>query len=184
MGDSQVLELLLQANRLKQTVRSGWQQRGVAQAESVAAHSFGTAFIALVMMEMIAEPIDASKVLAMTLLHDLPEVVTTDIPSPAWQYFPPGVKSDVQKRIMAAILGEGSTSDKWLDYWEELSQGESREARLVHDCDRLDMYVQALVYEKQSGNRLLAEFWEHDYSFAFDATRAVYNQLLTLRKQE
>ena len=44
-----LLTMLLQANRLKTTPRTGWAMRGVPRPESVADHSHGTALVALVL---------------------------------------------------------------------------------------------------------------------------------------
>ncbi len=184
MKTSDVLAFLFYGNQLKRTVRTGWVQRGVADAEDVAAHSYGTAFIALVVAELIAKPLNRESILVMALLHDLPESLTTDIPTPAWKILPPGIKEDVERRAMQQMLGELPFSQHMLEYWEELQKNETDEARLVHDCDKLDMFLQALMYEKQTGNSQLAEFWEHDYSFAFAETEALFNELASLKLQE
>jgi len=70
-----LLQLLLDGNQLKRIPRSGWLLRGVgpAETESVAEHTCGTALTALFLAELIDEEIDMARLLAMCLLHDLPE---------------------------------------------------------------------------------------------------------------
>jgi putative hydrolase of HD superfamily len=183
MEMSDVVTLLIHGNQLKRTIRSGWGQRGVPEVENVAAHSYGTAFIALVMVELIKQPMNLKNVLFMSLLHDLPEGITTDIPAPAWRLFPTGVKSDVENTAMQKIFGDLPFKKDFLSYWDELQKGETAEARLVHDCDKLDMYLQALMYELETGNQKLGEFWRLEYEFEFKEAQALFDELARLRLQ-
>lgn len=175
MKATAVIELLLGANQLKRTARTGWVQRGVPNAENVAAHSYGVVFTALLLAELIAEPLDVAKLLTMATLHDLPEALTTDIPTPAWRYLPDGVKTAVERQAMHTLLDKAPVSEKWLPIWEELHQGQSTEARLVHDADKLEMYLQALIYQEQTGNQHLREFWAVPHTFYFPASQAIYD---------
>lgn len=184
MDTSVLLSLLMHGNQLKRTVRTGWSQRGIVDAENVAAHSYGVAFIALALAGVIPEPLNLQTVLSMAVLHDLPESLTTDIPSPAWRLLAPGAKSEVERSVMEMILGDVPAGQKLLNHWEELYENETAEARLVHDCDKLDMYLQAFLYERQTGNRHLGEFWEQAYGFQFAETRALYDELVSLRQKE
>jgi len=183
MPDSEVLQLLIHGNQLKRSVRSGWVQRGIAEAEDVAAHSYGVAFAALILVQMVARSLNLEKVLIMALLHDLPEGVTTDIPTPAWGYLPQGIKTAVERGAMVEILGDTLFAPALMTYWEELHQRETLEALLVHDADKLDMYLQALMYEQQTGNRQLAEFWVTPHKFFFPETQRIYDELVSLRKR-
>ncbi|MCB8917431.1 MAG: HD family hydrolase [Ardenticatenaceae bacterium] len=178
LTDPQAILLLLRhGNQLKRTARTGWVQRGVPQAENVAAHSYGVTFTALVLAQLIPETVDLGKVLALAVLHDLPEGLTTDIPTPAWRYLPPGIKASVERQAMHDILSEVDFAADLLALWEELQQNETVEARLVHDADKLEMYLQAVVYAEQTGNSQLAEFWRKQHRFHFPAAQALYEAL-------
>jgi putative hydrolase of HD superfamily len=177
MNSAELLDLLLQANQLKLTARTGWVQRGVPAAENVAAHTFGVAFTALALAQIIAEPVALDRVLAMALLHDLPESLTSDIPSPAWRFLPPGVKLEAERSALAQILGRAPFAPAFQALWEELHQAVTAEARLVHDADRIDLLVQAWQYERQSQNRRLAEFWTVEAAFHFPEAAALYELL-------
>lgn len=184
MSGSSVLQLLLHGNQLKRTARTGWVQRGVANPEDVAAHSYGVAFTALVLVQKIRQSLDLEKVLVMASLHDLPEGLTTDIPTPAWRFLPSGIKTDVERGAMVEILGDVSFAPLFMGYWEELHEQRTQEALLVHDADKLDMFLQALIYEQQTGNRQLAEFWKTPHRFNFSEAQQIYDELLNLRKIE
>lgn len=179
-----VFQTLLHGNQLKRTARTGWGQRGVPQAEDVAAHSYGVVFAALVLASLVDEPLDLGKLLAMATLHDLPEALTTDIPAPAWRFLPAGIKRDTERGAMQAILSAAPFAAQWLAWWEELHQGKTAVARLIHDADRLDMYLQAHIYEQQFGNNHLAEFWAKAPHFYFPQAQAIYDEIRAHRRPQ
>lgn len=185
MDVSAALRLFLNAHRLKRTPRAGWVMRGVANAESVADHSFSVAFISLTLAELVDQPLDKAKLLTIALLHDLPESVVGDLPTPAVAYFPSGAKPKAEERVLIELLRCLPCAEQWLAWWQEFENGTSAEGRLVRDADRLDMLIQAHVYEQTTGNRWLAEFWAGSEapSFEFAATRALYEELRTLRER-
>jgi len=179
-----VLALLLEANQLKRVQRTGWVMRGVADAESVSDHSFGVAFIALVLAQYMDEPIDTVKLLTMALLHDLPEAVLSDIPSPACLCLSRDAKSAAEQAALGHLLGEFPQAEQWRDWWREFDERSSLEGRLVRDADRLDMLLQAYVYEQTTGNRWLEEFWSESPStpFACSVSQSVYDALCEARR--
>ena len=177
LDPTDILTILQHGNQLKRTVRTGWVQRGVPSPENVAAHSYGMAYTALILTQWITEPLDMGKTLAMALLHDLPEGLTSDIPSPAWRFLPPGIKLEAEQQAIRQILNRVSFALNLLELWEEFVEAKTAEARLVHDADRLDMYLQAANYEEETGNRKLGEFWAKEPAFHFAASRAVFNAI-------
>ena len=179
------LQLLLDALRLKRIPRTGWVMRGVADAESVADHSFGVAFISLTLAEMMEQPLNKVKVLTIALIHDLPESVISDLPTPAVAHFPPGAKKKAETETLSELLLRSPCAGQWYAWWQEFEDGTSVEGRLVRDADQLDMLIQAHVYEQTTGNRWLEEFWpQPDASpFEFAATQALYEELRSLHRR-
>jgi putative hydrolase of HD superfamily len=171
------LDSLLQGIQLKQTARTGWGQRGVPEAESVASHTFGVAFVVLVLASQMDEPLELGKALAMAILHDLPEALTSDIPTPAWRLMPEGAKPRAEDQAMRHILDGLAGRDALRALWRELKEDQTAEAHLVHDADKLDLYLQAMRYEQQSGNRRLAEFWHKPAVFHFAQIQVLYDAL-------
>jgi putative hydrolases of HD superfamily len=182
MDENGTLQILRYANQLKRTARTGWVQRGVPEAEDVAAHSYGVAFATLLLAELVEAPIDRGRALALAVLHDLPEALTTDIPSPAWRLLPGGLKDGVERAAMETMLGGAPFARQWLGWHDELALDESAEARLVHDADKIDLFVQALVYEEQSGNLHLEEFWEVAPAFHYPAAEELFATLQAQRE--
>lgn len=177
METTAVIALLRHGNQLKRTARTGWAQRGVPQPENVAAHSFGVVFTAMLLAELVDDAVDNGRLLAIAALHDLPEGLTTDIPTPAWKYMPDGVKTAVERGAMHEILVDKPFADKFMPLWEELHADETIEAHLVHDADKIDMFLQALIYQEQTGNRHLDEFWTKPFQFRTPQAQAVYDSL-------
>ncbi|MCI0394959.1 MAG: HD domain-containing protein [Chloroflexi bacterium] len=181
MDVTALLTVLLHGNQLKRVTRTGWTQRGVPDAESVATHSYGVALATLVLAQVVDEPVDLAQALSLAVLHDLPEALTTDIPSPAWRYLPAGVKTEAERKAMADILDGLPFGESLLALWEELHTAETAEARLVHDADKIDLYLQALIYQEQTGNRHLDEFWAVPAAFHFPQAEALYQALRARR---
>lgn len=154
------LDLLLQANILKSTPRTGWHLRWVANPEDVAAHSWGTAMVSLVLAEMSTESIDRGRMLSMAVLHDLAETEVSDIPRPAVKFFPEGAKATAESQALAAMLNGLPAADSWTALMDEYKNEGSLEARLVRDADRLEFLLQAWVYRRAQGNERLEDICE------------------------
>jgi putative hydrolase of HD superfamily len=165
MDGDQLVGLLLESASLKRMPRTGWLMRGVPHVESVADHSFGVAFVALVLADVLAAngdvggELDVAKILTMALLHDLAEVRLTDLPVRAARLVSDAVKSQAEALAMADLLAPLPSAQRLKALWQEFEDRASPEGRLVHDADKLEMMVQCLRYE-QAGSRGLDEFWE------------------------
>jgi len=175
-----ILDLLLRSARLKWVTRSGWQMRGVPDAESVADHSWGVAWLALVLADLADEPLDRGRLLALALTHDLAEVVLSDIPNPALRYLPGGAKRQAEEGVLADLLAPLPSRERLLEGWREFEMSASPEGRLVRDADRLAMLIQAFLYETAQGARL-DEFWDDQGDFSFAVAQDLYQALRARR---
>jgi putative hydrolase of HD superfamily len=184
MNIDAILHFLMTANQLKSLPRTGWNQRGVPNPESISAHSFHTVLVAMVLLELTDEPLDTARVLAMAALHDVPEAITGDIPSPAKRFFPDGsgsLKKDIERAVMRSMSAETPFQSDWMALWEEMTARQTRESQLVRDADKLELYLQAYLYEHQTGSQALAEFWTTPHRFTFAAAQAIYDRLRNSR---
>jgi putative hydrolase of HD superfamily len=183
MDADRLTELLVRANRLKTTPRLGWLQRGVPRAESVADHCHGVALAALLLCDAAPEEVDRGRVVAMAVLHDLPEAVTGDLSLGASRLLPDGAKPRLEQAAMDELGAGLPLFAGWRAVWDEFEAQETPEARLVRDADRLDLLVQALAYERASGTRELEEFWEFapPESFRLAASRELAAALAARR---
>ena len=75
-----IATLYFQANHLKHIYRKGWLEHGIQESvtESVADHSFGVAFLALILANDVDPSLNQEKLLKMALLHDYSESVIGD----------------------------------------------------------------------------------------------------------
>ncbi len=185
MTPARMLDLLLQANLLKAMPRAGWLIRGIACPESIAAHSYGVAFLSLILAQAIDQPLDRAKLLTIALLHDLPESHITDIPYPALRFIAPEAKRTGELGALDEILNALPYADEYRELWLDFEDRRTPEGRLVRDADRLEVMVQAFVYEQSTGNRRLQEFWDNtgQTSFEYAAARQLYAALRQRREE-
>ena len=176
--------LLRQALCLKRIPRTGWLLRGLTNVESVAEHSWGVALTAMVLSEGIQQPLDVKKALIIALLHDLPESVLSDIPSPGSRHLPEGAKSAAEESALAELLDGLPDAARLREWWTEFEEGSSLEGQLVRDADRLEMLLQADLYEESRGCHL-DEFWHNQEvgKFYLPISQAVYSALAEVRAQ-
>src|SRR5262245_14968295 len=149
--------------RLKSTPRIGWLLRGVRDVESVAAHSFGVAVIAMLLADRARArgvEVNVERLLRMALLHDLTETRTGDLPSTIKRYFEKASITAADEAIAKEIFSElGDLSESYLELWYDYEHRASVESRLVKAADKLDLLMQSREYEK-GGARSLQEFWD------------------------
>lgn len=130
--------LLLESLGLKDVDRAGWLRVGVARPESVAAHSWGMAYLALA---LCPPDLDLGRVLALAVLHDLPEVRVGDL-TPHDGVSREEKAAREAEAADALFAGRPELRALWLEYVAV----QTPEARFVHALDKLDMGLQALRY--------------------------------------
>ena len=158
-----MLATLIELQRLKRLDRSGWTLRGLTNAESVAAHSFGVCVAAMLLADEIrarGTSLDAEKVLRMALLHDCAETRVGDMPKTAVSYFGSEARRKAELAAFADVFAEtGTASVTYQRLYQEYETRASLEARIVKAGDVVDLLVQALALER-GGARGLDEFWQ------------------------
>lgn len=163
-------EFIGEMMRLKSVPRLGWLLRGVRDGESVAAHSYGVALIAMLIVDRARArglEVDGERVLRMALLHDLTEARTGDLPSTIKRYFPGEMLRAADERAASEITSTlGEQGAALYEIWSDYEERRSLEARIVKAADKLDLLFQAREYER-GGAQALGEFWsraETDFS--------------------
>ena len=135
---------LLRFMELKGVQRAGWVRAGVALPESVAAHSWGMAILAL---KLCPEGMDLVRILKLCLVHDLPEVVVGDLTP----------HDDTSTKAIDERAAMLDLAPEWVALFDEYEGQTSAESRFVKCLDKLDMGLQALVYQNTQ-NLELGEF--------------------------
>ncbi len=152
LGDRRTLPLItayFEFNQLKQLYRQGWLRRGAPEerCETVAEHTFSMAVLAMVIADAHFPHLDMTKLLRMVLLHDFGEIGAGDI-TPA-DGVAATIKHARERESVAQVLGKLSVGAAYVDLWDEYEAGVTPEARYVKQIDRLDMALQAAVYQAQ-----------------------------------
>ena len=149
MGYMASREALLEALGLKDVIRAGWLRSGVKNPESVAAHSWGMSFLAT---QLCPTHLNRERVIEMCIIHDLAEVRIGDITPHDGISFEEKSHREL-KAFISMDLGEKS-----LDLFKEYEAQLTAESRFARFLDKLDMALQAEIYESQ--NIDLSEFKE------------------------
>jgi putative hydrolase of HD superfamily len=142
---------------LKRIHRKGWAKKvGIKEPESVADHSYSMTIMSLVLAELQA--LDVQKVATMSLIHDLAESLVGD-------YTPDEIslkqKKKLENNAMKEILDDlpSSLAKKYEKVWNEYQEAKTKEAKLVHEIDKLEMAFQARKYLEEGYDKAkLVEF--------------------------
>ena len=146
------LDAVLAAYDLKDERRTGWQLRGVDAPESVAAHSWGVAYLVLTLGDRFREDlpgVDLDRTLRLAVVHDVAEAETGDVATRAdstAEAVDRGAKEATEREAMADLAGP--LPERVRDAWEAYEARDSPEAILVKECDLLDTCLQAVIYER------------------------------------
>ncbi len=132
-------EALIEALGLKEVVRAGWVRAGVQNPESVAAHSWGMAMLAT---QMCPEELDLKRVLQLCILHDVAEVKVGDITPHD------NVSAEEKHRLESEAIDSMGIDAK--DIFDEYEAQITPESQFVRHLDKLDMALQAEIYEAQN----------------------------------
>ncbi|TFG14499.1 HD domain-containing protein [Candidatus Thorarchaeota archaeon] len=166
MLEDVIVEFILKSETLKRIHRSGWQIAGVhvADYESVAAHSWGSSLIALLISKHIARlggEINTDCVLMMSLLHDISEAELSDIPKRATDLGGAEMKAGKMKAESEAFreLLEPLRSLLSIKH-DQMGEGTSLEEKVVRAADLLDMLFHVIALERAGADpNLLDEFF-------------------------
>ena len=181
--------MLDRANDLKRLPRMGWLLAGVAPVESVAEHSYGVAFLSLLLAddvnrawkdEGLSGSLSVERTLRLALLHDLAESLLTDLPKRSSELIGSIVKHAAEEEAMGTLLAALPDGDEYLALWQEYDAASTPEAKLVKDADKLEMVHQALCYERR-GQANLDEFWQ-GHEWHYGASQMLFETLSAERK--
>ncbi|XP_014472070.1 PREDICTED: HD domain-containing protein 2 [Dinoponera quadriceps] len=139
----QFMELV---GRLKHMKRTGWVKRNIPDPETIAGHMYRMAMLSFLVDGK--DNLDKTKIMQMTLIHDLAECIVGDITP--YCGIPPDEKHRLEDEAMEDICKLlGDKGSDILHIFREYEKQETPEAQYVKDLDRLDLLMQAFEYEKR-----------------------------------
>ena len=141
-----ILDFLKDSANLKSISRQGWIDKlSIKNPESVADHSYSMAIMAMIISDL--ENYDSEKILKMTLLHDLAESKIGDITP---EQMTPENKMKIENDAFNEIIDQlpETVKSQYLEIWKEYQNNNSKESLFVHQIDKLEMALQAKIYQK------------------------------------
>ncbi|MGI0004676.1 MAG: HD domain-containing protein [Candidatus Nitrosotenuis sp.] len=142
--NSNLVEFFQTVLKLKTVHRQGWKDKlDMKNPESVADHCYSMSVMAMVLSDL--KKLDTAKIIKMSLLHDLAETVTGDIvPNQKQKQQKEKLESTAMKKILKC-LGKTQRTEYW-KIWQEYQKNATKEAKLLHQIDKLEMAAQAKEY--------------------------------------
>ena len=145
-----MIEIFFEYAQLKNLYRQGWLKRGISEldCETVADHSFGVALLGYTIAEEYRKDLDSAKVMKLGLFHKMGEIYAGDIiPSDNV-----GEEEKSKKEYIGVqqVFSRLRNSKKYISIWEDFEFQKSPEARFVKQVDRLEMALQANLYERMN----------------------------------
>ena len=139
-------EFVFFVSELKKIKRSGWKNKlNLNDVESVADHTYVMTVLGMVISDL--HGLNTEKIIRMSLLHDLAESITGDImPNQMTVKDKHEKENNAIKQIFDKLPNE--LYNKYHEIWEELQNKKSNEAKFIHELDRLEMAIQAKLYQK------------------------------------
>ena len=175
-----IIEVFYEFNHLKALYRQGWLHHGVPKehCETVAEHSMGVALLALFLADECFPELDKGRLILMGLLHDFGEIYAGDIV--------PGKisleeKHALERKSVERVFLRLPKGRDYLAIWEEFVAQATPEARLMKEIDRLEMGLQASIYEQEGFDNLSAFFNSTDKALSTPELRKILDALLKLR---
>ena len=159
-GLHRILQFWELAFRLKREPRQGWSHAaGIQRVESVADHSFALALLAL--FEGERRGLDVGRLLKLALIHDLEEAITGDLTPRSKNRLGAERVDRARWRARNKILSQFPARSRasYRRLWMDLNEGHTREARLVHELDKVEMALQADKYSRYLTERSLDGFF-------------------------
>lgn len=175
---SGILDTLRYAGELKRLRRQGWVDRGVAEPESVADHSYRMAMMVLLLAPDRPD-VDLSRALILALVHDLPEAVAGDVTPfdrelaasdadraeifrrrPVYSAEAKQAKRSAEAAAIQRITERlpSELAELIIGAWQEYEAGETPEARFVRQIDKLETYLQAREYQERQPELIIDSF--------------------------
>jgi len=139
-----ILDFFHISANLKKIPRQGWIDKlSIDNPESVADHVFSMAMMGMIFSDL--ENYNTGKILKIILLHDLAESIIGDMTP---EQISKEEKTALENKAIKKILNYLPISlQKQYDVlWEEYQSNNSKEARIVHQLDKLEMALQAKIY--------------------------------------
>lgn len=150
------IDFFKNVQNLKNIPRQGWINKlNLKNPESVADHSFSVSMMAMVFSDMMK--LDTEKIIKMSLLHDLAESQIGDItPDQMSKENKIQIENDAMVKILSSL--DDDLSQNYQSLWNDYLNEESKESKLLHQIDKIEMAFQAKIYEQFTSKEEINDF--------------------------
>ena len=151
--EKKIINFSFTIGKVKKLRRTGWKREAkIILGETIAEHMYRVTILAMLISDI--RKLDTEKVIKMSLLHDLSEVITGDLTPADRERL--GIEESLQKerKALEKILNNlpKNIKENYLNIWSESQKLETNEARLVNSIDKLEMAIQAIEYIRDGYN--------------------------------
>src|SRR5579872_7354900 len=167
----QLLNFYIQIEKSKTVLRHSWLSNPNRQ-ESTAEHSWLMAVIAMTLFNELKIKFDHLKVLKMVLLHDVGEIITTDIP--AFEDSERQKSKPIEEKKAIEFLFRDLPEKSKIEFtniWNEFEARETIEAKIAQALDKMEVIIQHNIADLSTWDQNdfdLTPFYRTDY-FDFDS---------------
>ena len=188
---TQFFDIIKLAENLKKELRHSWLSDG--RQESVSEHSWRLSLMAMAVGHMFPEEkFDTSKAIKMAIIHDLVEVIATDIPLFETQ---DNVVMQEKKRQaeeeaieQITVMAGEALGEEIKTLWFEHENQTSFEAKVVRSLDKLEAQIQhneadLSTWTDWEKNRVSSGHLEEISAFD-DVTMALCNHVVNTAKEK
>ncbi len=142
--NSNIINFYLEANNLKNVIRTGWKEVGIPEdkIESVSDHICGTMILALSIIEAKNLSLNTDKVFKMIIVSELYKAVANKEES----IISSSKKEDA--KILTESIVNKLGDNSLLSIYDEYKAMESEESKFTYKVSKLESDIQAKIYEK------------------------------------
>jgi putative hydrolase of HD superfamily len=140
-----VASFLFEMGHLKRVPRAGWLLLGVPQSETIAEHSFRVGMVGMALAAI--EGADVGHTAAMCLLHDAHETRIGDVPSVGRAYVTTAAPEAISAHQTSGM--PDAAAKAFQELTAEFEAGQTIEAQVARDADKLETLLQAVEYQAQ-----------------------------------
>jgi putative hydrolase of HD superfamily len=179
---NEVIKIYFEFNHLKQLYRQGWLLRNVPEekCETVAEHIYGVTMLSFIIANEFFPEFDITKIIKMALIHDLGEAHVGDLTP--YDQIRINKKEEDEYEAITKILSKLSSGQAYLNLWKEYRDQSSPEGKFVKQIDRLEMALQASVYE-HLGYGNMQNFFDHAQKiFSDEKLKNIFKDLNRIRQ--
>ncbi len=174
MENRELIDFMHLAERLKDDIRHCVTSKG--RPESVAEHSWRVALMAVLLEDDMKE-LDTHKILAMTVLHDLGEALTGDIPS----FLKTADDSKKEDDALYHVLEKMSspTKERLIALFDEMHAQQTKEAKIYKALDKMEAVIQ---HNESPLDTWLPLEYELNQTYGYEEAEEAHEKLFEIRK--